>query len=150
MALHVVVSNHIFSIMPPSFPHAVSTISNCFAVGGHFYTSETFYKSLEGLKAQEDHGELSNEDLYGPIYEEITAILEKSNVFTGPEQRARIASACHIFSAPHYDEVRGTDLRTLMKRYRLPHGKNPRKHDMVEMLERNGIQLEFNSIYTPI
>jgi hypothetical protein len=53
--------------MPPSFPHAVFTPDNCLAVGGQFYTAGHLSCSIEGLKLQEDHPDISNEDLHDSV-----------------------------------------------------------------------------------
>src|SRR5438876_8785098 len=71
-----------FSIMPPTFPHAVFTPEDCLAVGGQFYTVGNLGHSIEGLKLQEDHPDISNEDLYDSVYNTLTKVLRGCGAVT--------------------------------------------------------------------
>ena len=44
-------AHRLFSVMPPSFPHAVYTPENCLMVGGQFYTTGNLGRSIEGAES---------------------------------------------------------------------------------------------------
>jgi hypothetical protein len=84
--------------MPPSFPHAVFTPEDCLTVGGQIYLTGNLGRSLEGLKTQEDHPEISNEDLYDSVYNTLARILRDCGGITTSVEKAQIISA--LFSVP--------------------------------------------------
>lgn len=86
--------------MPPSFPHAVFTPEDCLAVGSQFYTTGHLGHSLEGLKLQENHPDISNEDLHESIYHTLARILRGCSVITTSVEKAEIISSCSLFPDP--------------------------------------------------
>jgi hypothetical protein len=74
--------------MSPSFPHAVFTSENCLAVGNQIYTAAHLGRSLEGLKVQEDHPNISNEDLHDSDYSTLAVV--KRNAY--PEKNLLMQS----------------------------------------------------------
>lgn len=86
--------------MPPMFPHSVFTSGDCLAVGGHFYTAAHLGRSIEGLKLQEDHPELFNEDTSANVYDTLAEIFRECDDVTTPEQKAHIRSSSSLFRDP--------------------------------------------------
>jgi len=89
-------------IMPPSFPHAVFTPENCLAVDGQFYTAANLGRSIEGLKLQEDHQDISNEDLSPSIYNTLGRVLGGCGAITTSVEKAQIISNCSLFPPPAF------------------------------------------------
>ena len=86
-----------FSIMPPTFPHAVFTPEDCLAVGGQFYMAGNLGHSIEGLKLQEDHPNISNEDLYDSVYNTLTRVLRGCGTVTNSTKKAQVISSSSLF-----------------------------------------------------
>ena len=82
-----------FSVMPPTFPHAVFTPEDCLAVGGQFYTAGLLGQTIEGLKIQEDYPEISNEDLSDSVYRTLGRIVRECYDVTTSVEKAHITSS---------------------------------------------------------
>ena len=87
-----------FSVMPPSFPHAVFTPEDCLAVGGQIYVAANLGRSIEGLKLQEDHPDISNEDLHHSVYRTLGWVLRGCDAVTTSVERAQRSSAVVLCS----------------------------------------------------
>src|SRR5437667_10339974 len=83
--------------MPPNFPHAVFSPENCLAFCFQFYTTGNLGCSFEGLKAQEDHPDISNEDLHDSVYSILMRILRECGPITTSVEKAQIVSSCSLF-----------------------------------------------------
>jgi hypothetical protein len=109
------------------FAHSVYTTptkATCLAAGGHFYTAAHLGRSLEGVKLQEDHPELCNEDLNDQVYSTLTKIIKGCDDLTTPEEKASIISSSSLFREP------------------LPVPEKPSVQNMRDMCRFNGIPFD--------
>ena len=77
-----------FSIMPPTFSHAIFMPEDCLMVGSQFYIAGNLGHSIEGLKLQENYLDISNEDLYNSIYNTLMRVLRECNTVTNSIEKA--------------------------------------------------------------
>jgi hypothetical protein len=101
--------------MPPSFPHAVFTPEDCLAVGGQFYTAGHLGCSIEGLKLQEDHPDICNEDLDDSVYLTLARVLSEYGPVTTSLEKAEIVSSQSLFLHTAYDRLSKDDLMGILK-----------------------------------
>lgn len=89
--------------MLTSFPYAVFTTEDCLAVGGQFYTTGNLGRSIEGLKVQEDHPDISNKDLNDSVYSSSASFLREGGPVMTSMEKAQIVSSCSLFpNAPTF------------------------------------------------
>ena len=86
-----------FSVMSLSFLHAVFMPEDCLAVGGQICVAVNLGHSIEGLKLQEDHPDISNEDLHHSVYRTLEWVLRGCDAVTTSVERAQIISSCSLF-----------------------------------------------------
>src|SRR5438046_3014564 len=70
---------------------------DCLAVGGQIYVAANLGHSTEGLKLQEDHPDISNEDLHHSVYRTLGWVLRGCDAVTTSVERAQIISSCSLF-----------------------------------------------------
>ncbi|KAI9856077.1 MAG: hypothetical protein M1813_009297 [Trichoglossum hirsutum] len=123
--------------MPPSFPHAVFTLEDCLAVGGQFYTAGHLGRSIEGLKLQEDHPDICNEDLDDSVYRTLARVLSECSPVTTSLEKAEIISSQSLFFHTTYDGLSKDDLVGILKSRGVPIPSKAKKNELLELL-RNG------------
>jgi hypothetical protein len=142
----VCVAYWLLSVMPPSFPHAVFTPENCLAVGGQIYTAAHLGRSLEGLKVQEDHPDISNEDLHDSDYSTLARILRECGAVTTSVEKAQIVSSCSLFpqspACTASDKLSKTQLMDILKSRGVAFASRAKKPALLELLKTHGLRIE--------
>lgn len=89
-------------IMPPGLPHAVCTPEDCLLVGGQFYTASNLGRTLRMLRIQEQHPDISNEDLYDSVYKCLARTLLSlcNDAQMRPEDKLNICADAKAFEQP--------------------------------------------------
>ena len=86
--------------MPPACPHAVWSIEESLTVGGQFYLSSNLGSSLEGLRLQERHPDISNENIHTTTYAILANILHSCDSILTCTEKAKVLSNCELFLLP--------------------------------------------------
>ena len=136
----IALADRFFSVMPPSFPHAVYTPDNCLMVGGQTYTMGNLGRSIEGLKVQADCPDISNENLYDSVYDTMATFLTRCGPITTPVEKAQIASSCTLFtlaSPAKYDLLTKADLAAILKSRKVVFGSKTDRRGLVQLLEEH-------------
>ncbi|KAH0545335.1 hypothetical protein FGG08_000634 [Glutinoglossum americanum] len=128
-------------IMPPSFPHAVYTPEKCLAVGGQSYTAGNLGRSIEGLKLQEDHPDISNEDLDDSVYSTLARILNECGPVTTYFEKAQVASGQSLFPSLRdpttYDKLSKNSLADILRSGGVAIPSKAKKIELLELLKKN-------------
>lgn len=126
--------------MPPTFPHAVFTPEDCLAVGGQFYTAGLLGQTIEGLKLQEDHPEISNEDLSDSVYRTLGRIVRECNDVTTSVERAHITSSSSQFRDPltlaSYGKLPKSNLIDVLRSRGTPFTSEATRDQLIQLLSQ--------------
>ncbi|KAI9764069.1 MAG: hypothetical protein M1840_008873 [Geoglossum simile] len=128
-------------VMPPSFPHAVSTPDDCLAVGGQIYTAGNLGRSIEGIKLQEDYPDISNEDLDDSVYSTLARVLKECGPFTFSLEKAGIVTSQTLF--PHlvdtatYDDISRDGIMGILKSLGVTIPSKAKKNELLELLKES-------------
>lgn len=135
--------------MPPCFPHAVFTPEDCLMVGGQFYTSANLGRTLEGLKAQEDNPEISNETIEDTTYRNLAYILRQGFDYFRLEEKARVLSNLSLFIDPDITmeghellnrekQLRKSELTEILKERNIQYSNRATKSELLELVSKSG------------
>ncbi|KAI9765386.1 MAG: hypothetical protein M1839_005508 [Geoglossum umbratile] len=128
-------------IMPPTFPHAVFTPEDCLAVGGQIYTAGKLGHSIEGLRLQEDHPHISNEDLADSVYSTLARVLSDCGPVTTSFEKSQIVSSLSLFpkftDPTTYDKHSKDSLMDILKSRGVVIPPKAKKNQLLELLQKN-------------
>jgi hypothetical protein len=141
MRRSITIAYGFFSVMPPSFPHAVFTPDDCLAVGGQIYTAGNLGRSIEGIKLQEDYPDISNEDLDDSVYSTLARVLRECGPLTSSSEKAEIVISQTLF--PHladtmtYDNISKDGLMSTLKSLGVAIPSKAKKNELLKLLKNN-------------
>ena len=117
-------------------------LEDCLAVGGQIYAAANLGHSIEGLKLQEDHPDISNEDLYDSAYSTLARVLREGKALSQlPTGKAQVVSSSSLFpdssALPAYDNLSKTSLIDTLKSHSMTITLRAKKKELLKLLKDN-------------